>query len=297
MHPTKSAIITAEFGRRESAFTKGKITWPNGHKGIDYAGKQGDAIYASESGYATLHDGGELGKRVRIKHSNGMYTHYCHLSAISIKEGEVSKGSPVGSMGNTGGKSTGVHLHFALSTGPDTSSAIDPMPYLGGGGNYLSSPPQDAEQSASSNNPTSAGMTSAATNPGGEDSSAPNPSSNTNNVPGAKVNSIAGGGASPASGVEAYSAGSHYSSGGGANTAAAPEGGEDASDQPGYLSSPTNPAMVGRGKNGKESKTVTNNVSITVSIAKGTPEEARRFGYMLKQALEDENALKMMARK
>jgi hypothetical protein len=298
MHPTKSAKITATFGQRESSFTKGKITWPNGHKGIDYAGKLGDTIYASESGYATLHDGGQLGKRVRIKHENGMYTHYCHLDSITIREGEISKGKPVGTMGNTGGKSTGVHLHFALSTGPDTGSAIDPMPYLGGGGNYLSSPPQDAEQEPSSTNPTSAGSLSGASNPGGEDSSPISATEGTNNVPGAKVDGIGGGsGSSPATGLESYSAGSHYSSGGGASTAAAPEGGEGASDQPGYLSTPSNPTQTTRQKNGRDSRAVTNNVTINLSIAKGTPEEAKRFSYMLKQALEDDHALRMMARK
>jgi hypothetical protein len=300
MHPTKSAQITAVFGQRESSFTKGKITWPNGHKGIDYAGKEGDTIFASEGGYATIHDGGQLGKRVRIKHANGMYTHYCHLSSITVREGEVKKGQPVGGMGSTGGKSTGVHLHFALSTGPDTSSAIDPMPYLGGGGNYLSSPPQDAEQSASSNSPTSAGTTSAATNPGGEDSSPTSPTAPTNRSEGTATNvptAPGGSGSSAADGVESWSAGSIWSSGGGANTAAAPEGGENASDQPGYLSpaSSASPSST-RSKNGRETKVVTNNVSINLSIEKGTPEEARRFAQMVKRALENDNAMTAMAR-
>ena len=300
MHPTKSAQITAVFGQRESSFTKGKITWPNGHKGIDYAGKEGDTIFASEGGYATLHDGGQLGKRVRIKHANGMYTHYCHLSSISVREGEVKKGQPVGGMGSTGGKSTGVHLHFALSTGPDTSSAIDPMPYLGGGGNYLSSPPQDAEQSASSTSPTSAGTTSAATNPGGEDSSPTSPTASTNRSEGTATNvptAPGGQGSSAANGVESWSAGSIWSSGGGANTAAAPEGGENSSDQPGYLSPASSGSVAAsRGKNGRETRVVTNNVSINLSIEKGTPEEARRFAQMLKKALDDDKAMRAMAR-
>lgn len=297
LHPTKSAQITAVFGQRESSFTKGKITWPNGHKGIDYAGKQGDTIYASESGYATLHDGGQLGKRVRIKHANGMYTHYCHLSSISVTEGNVNKGQPIGGMGSTGGKSTGVHLHFALTTGPDTSSAIDPMPYLSGGGNYLSSPPQDAEQTASSTNPTSAGSLSGASNPGGEDSSPETPTAGSNISENARVEGISGSGASPAQGLEPWSEASMYGGTSGASTAAAPEGGEGASDQPGYLSpaSSASPAMS-RTKNGRESKSVTNNVTINLSIAKGTPEEARRFAHMLKQAMEDDSSMKAMAR-
>lgn len=300
MHPTKSATITATFGQRESSYTKGKITWPNGHKGIDYAGKQGDSIFAAEGGYATLHDGGELGKRVRIKHDNGMHTHYCHLSSITIREGKVSKGAPIGGMGSTGGKSTGVHLHFALSTGPDTGSAIDPMPYLSGGGNYLNSPPADSTQDASSTSPTSAGSTSASSNPGGEDSSSTSSTASTNRSEGTSANlpgSAGGAGASAAAGVEAYSQGSHYSGGGGANTAAAPEGGENTSDDQGYLSTPTGATASQKSKNGQGSKTVNNAITINLSIERGTPEEARRFTTMLKQALEDDNAMKMMARK
>lgn len=298
MHPTKSAKIGAGFGRRESFYTPGKIIWPNGHKGIDYQGDKGDAIFASESGYATLHSGGQLGTRVRIKHSNGMYTHYCHLDSTTVREGQVTKGTPIGRMGNTGSKSTGVHLHFALSTGPDTSSAIDPAPYLTGGGNQLQSGPQDADQSSSGANPTSAGTTSASSNPGSEDSSPVSAAASTNRSSGTVKNvptAPGGTGTSSASGVEPYSSGSHYSSGGGANTAAAPEGGENTSDAPGYLSASNGRPRSTAGSS-KAGSVTTNNVTINVSIAKGSPDEAKKFANMLKQALEDEQSMKMMAR-
>lgn len=304
MHPTKSAKITAEYGRRESAFTPGKITWPDGHKGVDYAGKKGDNIYASADGYATLHDGGQLGKRVRIKHESGHTTHYCHLSAITVSEGPVKKGTVIGKMGNTGGKSTGVHLHFALSSGPTTATHMDPKPYMEGGGTYGGGANgSGTEQSPQSNDVTSAGSLSASSNPGGEDSTAPSPTSATNNTPAGTSKNVSNpggissaGGSSAAADLESWSAGSVWYGGGGANTAAAPEGGENSSDQPGYLSTASTERAVGRNKRSAESKNVTNNVSINLSLERGTSEEARRFAQMLKKALEDEEAMKRMAR-
>lgn len=304
MHPTKSAKITAEYGRRESAFTPGKITWPDGHKGVDYAGKKGDNIYASADGYATLHDGGQLGKRVRIKHESGHTTHYCHLSAITVREGPVTKGTVIGKMGNTGGKSTGVHLHFALSSGPTTATHMDPKPYMEGGGNYGGGANSSGtEQSPQSNDVTSAGSLSSSSNPGGEDSTAPASTSATNNTPAGTSKNISNpggissaGGSSSAADLESWSAGSVWTSGGGKNTAAAPEGGENSSDQPGYLSPASTEQAVGKKQRGSESRNVTNNVKINLSIERGTSEEARRFAQMLKKALEDEEAMKRMAR-
>lgn len=302
MHPTKSAKITAEYGRRESAFTPGKIVWPDGHKGVDYAGKKGDNIYASADGYATLHDGGQLGKRVRIKHESGHTTHYCHLSAITIREGPVKKGAVIGHMGNTGGKSTGVHLHFALSSGPTTATHMDPKPYMEGGGDYSGNANSSgAEQSPQTNEATSAGSLSGSSDPGGEDSSPESSTSATNNTPAGTSKNVSnpggvGGGASAAADLESHSAASHYSSGGGKDTSAAPEGGENSSDQPGYLSEASSERAVRKGSNSSGSKTINNTVTINLSVEKGTSEEARRFAQMLKKALEDEEAMKRMAR-
>jgi len=301
MHPTASAQITAHYGQRESSFTKGKITWPDGHKGVDYAGSKGDTIFASADGYATLHDGGQLGKRVRVKHESGHTTHYCHLSGITIKEGPVKRGQPIGKMGNTGGKSTGVHLHFALSSGPTTATHMDPAPYMEGSAKYSPANAPGTEQSAQTNDVTSAGSLSGASDPGGEDSSAGSSTSATNSTPAGTSKDVAnpggiGGGSSSAADLESHSAANHYSTGGGKDTSAAPEGGENSSDQPGYLSEASSERAVKKSSSSSGNKTVNNTVTINVSVEKGTQEEARRFSQMLKKALEDEEAMKRMAR-
>lgn len=295
-HPTKSARIGARYGATHSIYS-GKLVWPNGHKGIDYEGSSGDSIHAAAPGIAHVESGGELGLRVKIEHSNGKYTFYCHLSAVDVKNGQrVERGHVVGRMGSTGGKSTGVHLHFALSKTSTTAGHENPEPYLRGGANYMEPAPTSQEQNAAGNTPAPSGNSVTSAAKGGTDSSATDStvsasgmegSAGASNVPAPGAN-----GSSVASTVEPYSAASHYSSGGGASTAPG-EGGEGASIEVDYLSGPSGGRVRSKGAG---SKVVTNNVTINLSIEKATPDEARKFAEMLKTTLEQEESLKMMAR-
>lgn len=53
-----------------------------------------------------------------IKHDNGTYTTYAHMSNVFVKEGQkVAKGEVIGIMGSTG-ISTGTHLHFEIIITP-----------------------------------------------------------------------------------------------------------------------------------------------------------------------------------
>lgn len=72
------------------------------------------------------------GNYVLIRHSNGYYSRYAHLTKYSIV---VMVGQTVGNtellglMGNTG-HSFGRHLHFEVATGYSSSTRINPEPYL-----------------------------------------------------------------------------------------------------------------------------------------------------------------------
>lgn len=70
------------------------------------------------------------GNEIIIKHDDGMYSQYAHLSALSVSAGEVVRGGQaVGLSGDTGNV-TGAHLHFEVRTGPAYGSDISPIPYL-----------------------------------------------------------------------------------------------------------------------------------------------------------------------
>ena len=109
--------------------TKGMFGWRWGvlHDGTDIAGcGYGSNIFAAESGtVVTVGYKYDNGQYITIRHDNGYYTMYAHLCSgcTYVKQGDrVQRGQPIGGMGQTG-FATGVHLHYAIWTGP---------PYAGG---------------------------------------------------------------------------------------------------------------------------------------------------------------------
>lgn len=73
------------------------------------------------------------GNYVILDHGNKEFTVYGHLEkgSVCVKKGQkVSKGDPIGRMGNSG-YSNGQHLHFELRMGANEhNNAVDPLPYL-----------------------------------------------------------------------------------------------------------------------------------------------------------------------
>jgi murein DD-endopeptidase MepM/ murein hydrolase activator NlpD len=301
IHPVSRPKITAVFGQKKSSYS-GEIVWPNGHKGIDYEAKLGDTIYAAADGEVMSSEGGgELGTYVRIKHDNGMYTFYAHLSSKTVSQGRVRQGQPIGAAGNTGTRSFGVHLHFALSTSSTTAGAVDPVPYLRGAASSLGMTQSSPEQSASGATPSSAGDT--ASGGAGEDTSK-SPAAQATNIleitsSGYKV--AGGAGASAAQGVEPISAASVASSKSNASMSVngPGEGGDgyEGDGESNYISPTGASRYRNRGKAAtKSGSTTNNNVTINVTIAKATDDEAKKFAAMVKRTLEDESMMKMIAR-
>ncbi|MGX7411628.1 peptidoglycan DD-metalloendopeptidase family protein [Enterococcus caccae] len=125
--PVASMTITSGFGGRED---------PTGisgsfHDGIDFGGASGTPIMAARAGeVVSANYSGMAGNHVVIKHDNGYYSYYLHMSSLSVTAGQsVSAGQMLGGMGTTG-NSTGVHLHFSISTGL-WSGFVNPAPFLG----------------------------------------------------------------------------------------------------------------------------------------------------------------------
>ncbi|WP_329222858.1 transglycosylase family protein [Streptomyces sp. NBC_01485] len=111
-------------------------SWSKGyHTGVDFPVPTGTSVKAVKAGSVVSAGwGGSFGYQVVIRHADGRYTQYAHLSAISVRDGQsVSGGQRIGRSGSTG-NSTGPHLHFEVRTGPDFGSDVDPVAYLRAGG-------------------------------------------------------------------------------------------------------------------------------------------------------------------
>ncbi len=86
------------------------------HNGIDIAGAEGNAIFATDSGVVVFAGWSQygFGYLIVLDHGNGWQSAYAHLSAISVVCGQsVGQGTVIGALGTTG-NSTGPHLHFEL---------------------------------------------------------------------------------------------------------------------------------------------------------------------------------------
>ncbi|MEV8453186.1 transglycosylase family protein [Streptomyces sp. NPDC052095] len=111
-------------------------SWASGyHTGVDFPVPTGTSIRAIASGTVVSAGwGGAYGYQVVIRHSDGKYSQYAHLSALHVREGRhVTAGQRIARSGATGNV-TGPHLHFEIRTGPGYGSDVDPLAYLRAGG-------------------------------------------------------------------------------------------------------------------------------------------------------------------
>ncbi|WP_316150354.1 peptidoglycan DD-metalloendopeptidase family protein [Cupriavidus sp. BIC8F] len=115
-----------------------KLAWPatgqtvgkfddKGNKGIDIAGKKGDAVLAADDG-RVIHVGPlrGYGNLVIIKHNETFLTAYGHNDKVLVAEqSAVRKGQKIAEMGNS--DTDRVKLHFEVRK---NGKPVDPMRYL-----------------------------------------------------------------------------------------------------------------------------------------------------------------------
>jgi murein DD-endopeptidase MepM/ murein hydrolase activator NlpD len=98
------------------------------HRGLDFAGSEGEGVYAADAGvvvYSGWNNYG-YGNMIMIDHGNGFQSLYAHLSALYRGCGQsVGQGEAIGAIGSTG-RSSGPHLHFELMAG----IKVNPWDYL-----------------------------------------------------------------------------------------------------------------------------------------------------------------------
>ncbi|MER5382120.1 M23 family metallopeptidase [Streptomyces sp. NBC_00647] len=119
-----------------ASFNQAGGMWSHKHSGQDFAVPQGTNVVAAHGGTVVkaggngAGDGPAYGNAIVIKHANGTYSQYAHLSRIDVKIGQVvATGQHIALSGNTG-NSSGPHLHFEIRTTANYGSAIDPASFL-----------------------------------------------------------------------------------------------------------------------------------------------------------------------
>lgn len=119
-----------------AGFAQAGNMWSSTHSGQDFAVKSGTKVVAAHGGTVVkaggngAGDGPAYGNAIVIKHANGTFSQYAHLSRVDVKVGQiVETGQRIALSGNTG-NSSGPHLHFEIRTSPDYGSAVDPVAFL-----------------------------------------------------------------------------------------------------------------------------------------------------------------------
>jgi len=127
--PVKKYALSAKFAQNGGM-------WAHKHSGQDFAVPIGTNVMAAHGGTVVkaggngAGDGPAYGNAIVIKHGNGTYSQYAHLSRIDVQIGQVVKtGQHIAKSGNTG-NSSGPHLHFEIRTTPNYGSAVDPVAFL-----------------------------------------------------------------------------------------------------------------------------------------------------------------------
>ncbi|MFD8672506.1 M23 family metallopeptidase [Streptomyces seoulensis] len=119
-----------------ASFDQGGSHWAHKHSGQDFAVPTGTEVLAAHGGTVVkagpngAGDGPAYGNAIVIKHGNGLYSQYAHLSRVDVKIGQVVKtGQHIAKSGSTG-NSTGPHLHFEIRKTPNYGSAVNPVTFL-----------------------------------------------------------------------------------------------------------------------------------------------------------------------
>ena len=119
-NPCPAGYVSSTFGYRDFDSSL--------HKGLDLAAPEGTPTYAAADGVVLIAGWSDsAGNWIVIDHGNGFVGKYMHHSGLLVSAGQtVTKGQPIGLVGNTG-NSFGAHLHFQLEL---NGAPVDPQAYF-----------------------------------------------------------------------------------------------------------------------------------------------------------------------
>lgn len=122
--PITSGWLSSYYGVRKDPFD-GLAAM---HKGLDFAGKEGDKVVSTGAGLVTwAAERYGYGNLVEVDHGDGLTTRYGHNKLLNVKIGDVvTKGQTIALMGSTG-RSTGPHVHYEVLR---HGQQQDPLPYV-----------------------------------------------------------------------------------------------------------------------------------------------------------------------
>lgn len=129
---TGTGFVAPVGGGISTQYRASGAMWSSGyHTGVDFIASSGTTVKAVGAGTVVSAGwGGAYGNEVVIRHADGRYSQYGHMSSLSVSTGQsVTPGQRIGLSGSTG-NSSGPHLHFEIRTGPSYGSDVDPLAYL-----------------------------------------------------------------------------------------------------------------------------------------------------------------------
>ncbi|WP_221359342.1 M23 family metallopeptidase [Streptomyces beigongshangae] len=131
-----SWINPVEQYKLSASFAQAGNLWSTTHSGQDFAVSSGTRVLAAHGGTVVkaggngAGDGPAYGNAVVIRHADGAYSQYAHLSRVDVRIGQTVKtGQRIALSGNTG-NSSGPHLHFEIRTTAGYGTAVDPVAFL-----------------------------------------------------------------------------------------------------------------------------------------------------------------------
>ena len=98
------------------------------HKGVDMMAPHGTPVYAPAAGAIRASNSALGGLGFWLEGADGNTYFGSHLQTLTVREGWVEPGTPIGTVGSTGNAGGTPHLHFEVMLGG--SGSVNPYPFV-----------------------------------------------------------------------------------------------------------------------------------------------------------------------